>query len=271
MKHAWMIITHGEFEILRLLVSELDHEDTDIYIHFDKKVKKLPAILTRKSGLFILDKRIDVRWGQFSQIETEMLLFKTAVTHGPYSYYHLISGVHLPLKQLPVILDYFKQTEGKSVFSDLARDSLYHETLKMHRYNFFLMNYASPIPIISRASQFMWKSMIAMQRVFRITRNNGLSFYKARNWVSLTEEAIQYVISQEKRINRVFRFSFCGDEFFIPSLLMASPLKEKIINSDCLLLCNMLKANAQCFPLSERAKLAETSFLFARKFSLDSK
>ena len=270
MKHAWLIIAHEEFEILKLLVSELDHPDNDIFVHIDKKVKKIPDIQTKTSRLHILDERLDVRWGHFSQIETEILLFKTASWYGPYSYYHLISGVHLTLKPLSAIFSYFKQIEGNTVFSDLVQDSLYQETLKVHRYNLFLRNYASSSQVISRISQFLWKSIIAVQRVLGITRNEGISFYKARNWVSLTEEALQYIISQEKQIRHIYRFSFCGDEFFVPSILMASSLKDKTINSDCFLLCNMLRANAQCFRLSERSKLVETKYLFARKFTLDS-
>ena len=39
MKHAFLIMTHGQFEILEVLISMLDHIDNDIYIHFDKKVQ----------------------------------------------------------------------------------------------------------------------------------------------------------------------------------------------------------------------------------------
>ena len=32
MRHAWLIITHNEFEVLQLLVSMLDHELSDFFI-----------------------------------------------------------------------------------------------------------------------------------------------------------------------------------------------------------------------------------------------
>lgn len=47
MKHAYLIITHSEFEILSRLLQALDDERNDIYIHFDRKLKKCPVCHTR--------------------------------------------------------------------------------------------------------------------------------------------------------------------------------------------------------------------------------
>ena len=101
-KHAYLIIAHNEFEILKLLIDALDYVRNDIYIHFDSKCKILPNLKCNEAGLYILCDRIDVRWGDYSQIETEMLLFEYAhdmqkKTRVRYLYYHLISGVDLPL------------------------------------------------------------------------------------------------------------------------------------------------------------------------------
>ena len=63
MKHAYLILAHNEFELLRLLVSLLDDPRNDLYIHFDKKVEALPEIRVQQAGLTILERRIDVRWG----------------------------------------------------------------------------------------------------------------------------------------------------------------------------------------------------------------
>ena len=42
MKHAYLIIAHNEFEVLKRLISALDHEANDIYVHIDAKVKPFP-------------------------------------------------------------------------------------------------------------------------------------------------------------------------------------------------------------------------------------
>lgn len=86
MKHAFLIISHNEFEVLQMLIDRLDSERTDIFVHIDKKVKILPRLHTLQSRLYVLNERIDVRWGHVSQIECELLLFETAMKHGPYEH-----------------------------------------------------------------------------------------------------------------------------------------------------------------------------------------
>ena len=39
-KHAYLIMTHGNFENLSVCLSLLDDDRNDIYIHVDKKVKE---------------------------------------------------------------------------------------------------------------------------------------------------------------------------------------------------------------------------------------
>ena len=39
-KHAYLIMAHNQPQILKKLLTLLDHEQNDIYIHVDKKMKK---------------------------------------------------------------------------------------------------------------------------------------------------------------------------------------------------------------------------------------
>ena len=63
MKQAWLVIAHNEFEILQMLIDALDHPGSDIYVHIDKKVKNIPRLRAGKSNLYVLERRLDVRWG----------------------------------------------------------------------------------------------------------------------------------------------------------------------------------------------------------------
>ena len=255
MKQAYLIIAHNEFEILQRLVSALDRAGVDIYIHFDEKVKTLPEVKVEKSRLFILEKRVNVKWGTVSQIKCELTLFEAAASSGPYDYYHLISGTHLPLKSIEDINAFFESVKDKSVFSGLCQDIPYQETLKMRRYNLFL------------GHSFLWRAAIAVQRILHIERNKGKEFYKAANWVSLTQEAMDYILAHKQEILKTYKYSFCGDEYFVPSELMASQLKDKVYNYDKYLLHNIGRANAETFTLADLPKLQESGYLFARKFT----
>ena len=65
-KHAWLIIAHNEIEVTKRLVSLLDDNRNDIFIHVDKKFfnsnwNKLTECVTI-SKIKILSK-INVKWG----------------------------------------------------------------------------------------------------------------------------------------------------------------------------------------------------------------
>lgn len=49
-----------------------------------------------KSKVCFVD-RVDVRWGDYSVVEAELKLLRAAVAEN-YQYFHLISGMDLPLK-----------------------------------------------------------------------------------------------------------------------------------------------------------------------------
>ena len=255
MKQAYLIIAHNEFGILQKLVSALDGAGTDIYIHFDAKVKGLPEISTTKSRLFILDNRVNVQWGTVSQIKCELTLFEAVATNRPYDFYHVISGTHLPLKSTEEINAYFEDHKGETIVTGLCQDIPYQETLKMRRYNLFL------------GHSFWWRAAIAIQRILHIERNRGRNFYKASNWSSLSQEAMDYILSRKKEILKIYKYSFCGDEYFVPSELMDSPLKDTVRNDEKYLLHNITRANAATFKLADLSELKKTDYLFARKFT----
>ena len=107
MKHAYLIIAHGEYNLLNILVNMIDDVRNDIFIHIDKKCPP-ECITVEKSNIYYVVNRVDVRWGDISQIETELILFEKACTTNRYDYYHLLSGVDLPIKSQNYIHDFFQ-------------------------------------------------------------------------------------------------------------------------------------------------------------------
>ena len=62
-KHAYLIIAHGQFEILRNMISSIDDDRNDIFVHIDRKVVDIPELKVKRSALYLLTERLDVRWG----------------------------------------------------------------------------------------------------------------------------------------------------------------------------------------------------------------
>lgn len=116
-RHAYLIKAHHQFDLLEKLLRLLDDERNDIYIHIGVGVDYERAKFekcVKKSGIFFVDP-VKESWGGYSQIESELHLFEVAAENS-YAYYHLLSGVDLPLKTQDEIHAFLKQMKGKSSF-----------------------------------------------------------------------------------------------------------------------------------------------------------
>lgn len=254
MKHAYLIIAHNEFGILQRLVSALDDDRNDIYIHFDRKVRELPEVKVDKSGLHVLKNRIDVKWGTVSQIRCEYAIWREALNNGPYGRYTLLSGTHYPLMEQEALSTYFEKKDGKNLFPYMDRADDYQIDMKMQRIN------VAPCSII-------WRAALKAQRLFGIRINRDLTFYNAGNWASLTEDAVKYLCANEGRIVKKYRWSFCGDEFFAPTELMSSDLAGSVEFSRDLLKFEIGRSNAKTYGAEDYDELIGSGCAFARKFS----
>ncbi|MFZ4263453.1 beta-1,6-N-acetylglucosaminyltransferase [Sphingobacterium sp. HJSM2_6] len=261
MKHAYLIIAHNEYAILEHLVRLLDDSRNDIYIHFDKKSKHLPLLKTEKSNLYIVDKRYDVRWGDFSQIKTEMLLMEESNKRGPYSYYHVISGQHFPLQSQDQIHEFFTHNKGTEFFVSMNFSPLELQN-KGNRFNLFMRYFT-----LNVFFQYCWRICLEIQVKWKIFRNKDRKFIKASNWVSITQPAVTYLLSKKKNILQRYRFSMCADELFIPTELHYSKKQWNIVFSDQLLYHKIGNANSEILTIDDFEDLKFSKCLFARKFS----
>lgn len=123
MKHAFLIMAHGNWELLQKLIKKLDHQNNDIYIHIDKKISfpsseksKLLACVG-KSHLYF-EERMRINWGGYTQIECELRLFSAAYEKRKYQYYHIMSGVDFPIKSMDYIHRFFETNAGYEFVDD---------------------------------------------------------------------------------------------------------------------------------------------------------
>ena len=218
MKHAYLIMAHNQFLTLKELVSVLDDSRNDIYVHFDRKVKTLPTLETRHSRLVILDERVDVVWGDVSQIQAEYALYRAAFEPGKYSYYHLISGVHFPLMSNDDLHQWFDDRHGACILREVP---LPEEEIQMRfgRYHFFLKHLISRNRFVNKAYHLGWRGALKLQKVLGIRRDTSFIKGKASQWCSLNEEAVSLLLAQEKTaLKRFRRTSAATNSLSAPSL-----------------------------------------------------
>lgn len=270
MKHAYLIIAHNEFEVLQQLLYALDDPRNDIFVHIDKKVTQLAILKTVHSGLYVLANRIDVRWGHVSQIAVEYALFAEAYHQSPeYDYFHVISGVHLPLFGQDYIHDFFASKKGIQLIPALGMNP-FQMDLKINRYNLFMPYFAHKNKVISRMAQVGWRLAQSVQRRLNIRRYNRSDYQYGSNWVSLTSDAVAYLLSIREEVLKRYRYTFCGDEFFVPTELSAPGQSFSIEYSGRLLKHEIGSANAKVYGVADYEELVQSGCLFARKFSATS-
>lgn len=264
--HAYLIVAHSEFTILQRLVNSLDDERNDIYIHYDKKVKNVPVISTKKSKLFMCSHRVDVRWGHVSMIKAEYVLLEEAYKKGVYLYYHIISGVHFPLKSQNFLHCFFDSIYDNSVLMEMETTEEEYDS-KIKKFNFCIGTYIHKNRFIQFCSQLIWRVGLRVQKICRYSRKVEGVFKKASVWCSLTDESVAYLISKKSEVLHKYKYSFCGDEYFVPSELWNSPLRDKILFYNNLLKCDFSRANTIVYTLVDFNELVNSNCLFVRKVS----
>lgn len=226
MKHAFLIIAHTDYELLQVLIGMLDNECCDIYVLIDKKSPWPGALKVTKGKLFILKKRIDIRWGHVSQIKAEMLLFETALRNGPYVYYHLLSGVDLPIKPIDKILFFFERNKGAEFVGFSKKDDWLQKVIK---WQFFIRYYKMK----GRWGDYITYLRYKIESIANMcVKRSYVPFKKGSNWVSISDDFCRYLIGKKIWIFKRFKYTFCGDEIFLQTVLWNSPYKGKIYAID---------------------------------------
>ena len=54
--------------------------------------------MSRKPAFYLIENPIKVYWVISAKVQSRISFFETALSHGPYAYYHLLSGTDLPIK-----------------------------------------------------------------------------------------------------------------------------------------------------------------------------
>ena len=272
MRHAYLIIAHNELEILRILLSLLDDERNDIYVHIDKKASFDGTMLrTVKSGLHVLPVRMDARWGDFSLVEIELLLLKEAYSNGSYSYYHLLSGVDLPIKSQDYIHDFCERHQGKEFIGIAQHVSQRELDWRSQHWFVYSRDFQSKnlFKKVVRAVFARLQSLIGYRRT-------SLQVKKGSQWCSITHDLVGYLLQNEDLIRKIFSHTYCPDELFIQTLCWNSEFKNRIYNPNdefegCKRYIKWENGVLQPLTLQEVDAMLLSSRWFARKFTSDNK
>lgn len=225
-RHAFLIIAHSNEDDLINLVKSVDFEFNDIYIHIDKKWKncnyeKIKSAAKYSSVIFS-EQRISVVWGGASQIKTELLLFELALRYGDYQYLHLLSGQDICIKNPLQLHEFFDTNEGKEFICFCGKD---WQEKSQERVKYYYLNRGR-----NKIKSMFNKIYLGIQKVLHINRLKKINMVicGGSNWVSITSDFANYLISNKKHILKTFSHSFCADELYKQTYAFNSKYKNNI-------------------------------------------
>lgn len=227
-KHAYLILAHKNFSQLKKLIELLDHERNDIYVHVDAKAVGFNLAdfsnAVSMSKLEFLPDRVNVNWGGVSIMRSELHLLKRAVADGRHDYYHLLSGLDLPIKTQPEIHEFFDAHKGVE-FINLWNFKKSTKT----RFSFYTIFPEGEGRFLTRIVNHIFKGL-QMAVGYRINRDVDFRF--GSQWFSVTHDLAQYIVNHEDWLEKVFRHTSTCDEIFIPTLVAKSPFADKLYVSE---------------------------------------
>lgn len=280
MKHAYLIIAHNEPKILSILVSSLKQDSrNDVLVHIDKKVKgtvysELETAVLNGGGK-ICSVRVSVSWGDFSQIRAEMALFDEAAK-GKYDYYHLLSGVDLPIKPIAEIGDFFEEHPNQVFLRCVPDDesNMKHVRFCTDYYHFMGVR---DIPYIGKIWQHLHlrRLLVFIQQIMGMSRcaKDDFKMYKGDQWVSLSHDAVEYLLSRKDFIFKRFSYCCCPDEIYKHTVLMNSQFHDRVYQPECsnqnamLRLIDWKRGIPYVWTMEEKDEILASGNFFARKFS----
>ena len=277
-KHAYLFIVAGNLKILEKSLTLLDSPDNDFYIHLDIKCNELIEELNKvikklKSSKVFLINKIDVRWGDFSQVECELLLLRNATNKFKYTYYHLLSESDMPIKSQKEILEFFEKNEGKEFIEiqELPKNKLFLTRFKA--YNIFTRQLKAKNKIIRIFTYIIRKIFVIVQLLFGYdyTKKFNIEIKYGSNWFSITDNLARYILENERLIRAMFSHGICVDEHFIQTLIYNSKYKKNLYKDGNLRLIIWTKNNnsPNVLTIKDYDKIINSNKLFARKFRED--
>lgn len=226
MKVALLIHAHIYPEQVARLVSRLRHPDVDIYINIDGKMD-IGAFKNQIQDAYFLRNRVNVIWGRFSQTQQILNSYEEILSRKEqYSHILFISGLDYPVQPIAKTVNFLQNNRDTS-FIDyhlLGDDDWSLLMKKRYEYWHFLPKHDL------RNNQFVKKvlSKLGFKRKYPFAQP-----YYGACWFCLTSEVGRYLVdftNKNRRIIKFFEHSGCSDELYIQSVLLNSPLKDKLQN-----------------------------------------
>lgn len=248
-RHAYLVTAHNNFSFLKKLITLIDDDRNDIFVHVDANCSEFNenefVDFTKHSKLIFIP-RTAVYWADYSLTNAQLDLMKYASENDTYKYYHFISGSDLPLKTQDQIHNFMDDKDyefvgicPEEVWYCLRRVKFYHPFV----YNKYFRN-SNFLKGLDRVVEYIQK----IARVNRI-KNNNIKIVDGWNWVSITDDFVRYLLKNRSFIEEIFSKTIASDEMYVQTMLINSEFYERIYDKD-----NLVKGSLRCIDWSDKVE-----------------
>jgi len=225
MKIAYLILGHRNPRLIKKAIECLACDDASFFIHIDAKFSLEPFAAIRGEKIFIIEDRLPVYWGEFSQTEAIFLLIRRALAAPErHDYFVLMSGSDFPLRSGRYIRDFLAANQGREFISMIK---LPGPGMPISRIN--TIRYPSTRPVL----RFIFRALAKMGLAQRDHRKHlgGLEPYSGHTWWALSRAACEHLIATRQRqpeLEKFYENTHASDETLIHTILGNSPFKSNI-------------------------------------------
>ena len=279
MRHAYMILAHNQEDLLISLVKSLDISDNDIYIHIDLRStidkNRISDNVSRATIQFV--DRVKVEWGGYSMIVATMTLLKAATkTH--HIYYHLLSGVDLPLRNIQEINRFYENNAGKEFIRFFDKEKCDNEYDVRYGYKSYFRDKCGKTHNIWLAINNI---LFLCQKVLHIyDKSLKDSIYMGSQFWDITEPFALALVENEDDFRKKYKYASVSDEIFVQTFIRETPFWNNLWkqytpkgngmegNMRFIDFSDEYKGSPHTININDVDMLFKTGLNFARKFDL---
>ncbi len=231
MMMATVITLYKQPQLAEMILRAMSHPGYHFYLHIDKKVDIKPyEYLFNFPNVFLIKKRFDIKWAGYSMVEALLEGMNQALTSGyKYDFINHISGQDYPLKPMNRLHDFFEANKDKNFLACETAPSDWWKGAKMRYEDYHFQD--SNMPGSYRLAKFLTSVLPKRKLPFPYTLYGGLL---GAYW-TITAEAARYILEylkENKKARDFFRKTWGPDEFLFNTLIMNSPLKDTVVNTN---------------------------------------
>lgn len=266
---AHIVTVYKQPELALRLIKALQHPGNHIYIHLDKKAEASEyAMLFKQPNVFLINKRINIKWAGYSMVEALLAGIEQILNSGiHYNHINHISGQCFPIKPINTINNFFEQHSTNNFLSCQSLPSGWWEQASTRYESFHFHEFS--IKGRYRLELILKKLLPKRKPPFNFTFYGG---DHGAYW-TITNETAKYLLNffnENKASRSFFKFSWGPDEFLFNTIIMNSPYNISVINNNYRYIdWSEGGANPKTLTISDFDNLKNSDCFFARKFDLE--